>query len=293
MINILLSGANGKMGQAVTRLAEESDQVQISAGFDINTEQKAGFPVYDDLSRVQEPVDVIIDFSHPAMLDNILNYAAEEDIPAVICTTGLTTEQVSRIEYEAQNIPLFFSANMSLGVNLLIDLVCRAAKILENNFDIEIIEKHHNQKLDAPSGTALAIANALADTLSYPAEYVYDRHSVRKKRDKARDRYSRGPRRNHSGRARRTLRRNGRGNRNPARGRIQRGLCGWCSPGGDVFEGTEARSLCHEGSDRGTVNISEGGNIMIKTITEVGYLSDVALVTINNIPNTRRIWRQS
>ncbi len=184
MINILLSGANGKMGQAVTRLAEESDQVQISAGFDINTEQKAGFPVYDDLSRVQEPVDVIIDFSHPAMLDNILNYAAEEDIPAVICTTGLTTEQVSRIEYEAQNIPLFFSANMSLGVNLLIDLVCRAAKILENNFDIEIIEKHHNQKLDAPSGTALAIANALADTLSYPAEYVYDRHSVRKKRDK-------------------------------------------------------------------------------------------------------------
>ena len=184
MINILLSGANGKMGQAVTRLAEESDQVQISAGFDINTEQKAGFPVYDDLSRVQEPVDVIIDFSHPAMLDNMLKYAAEEDIPAVICTTGLTTEQVSRIEYEAQNIPLFFSANMSLGVNLLIDLVCRAAKILENNFDIEIIEKHHNQKLDAPSGTALAIANALADTLSYPAEYVYDRHSVRKKRDK-------------------------------------------------------------------------------------------------------------
>lgn len=184
MINILLSGANGKMGQAVTRLAEESDQVQISAGFDINTEQKAGFPVYDDLSKVQEPVDVIIDFSHPAMLDNILNYAAAENIPAVICTTGLTTEQVSRIEYEAQNIPLFFSANMSLGVNLLIDLVCRAAKILENNFDIEIIEKHHNQKLDAPSGTALAIANALADTLSYPAEYVYDRHSVRKKRDK-------------------------------------------------------------------------------------------------------------
>ena len=101
-----------------------------------------------------------------------------------MCIRDSTTEQVSRIEYEAQNIPLFFSANMSLGVNLLIDLVCRAAKILENNFDIEIIEKHHNQKLDAPSGTALAIANALADTLSYPAEYVYDRHSVRKKRDK-------------------------------------------------------------------------------------------------------------
>lgn len=184
MINILLSGANGKMGQAITRLAENSDQFQISAGFDINTEQKAGFPVYDDLTQVQEPVDVIIDFSHPAMLDRLLDYAVKENLPAVICTTGLSTEQLSRIKYESQNIPLFFSANMSLGVNLLIDLVCRAAKILENNFDIEIIEKHHNQKLDAPSGTALAIADALAETVSFPAEYVYDRHSVRKKRDK-------------------------------------------------------------------------------------------------------------
>lgn len=184
MINILLSGANGKMGQAVTRAAEQSDQVTITAGFDINTEQKAGFPVYDDLSQLEEPVDVIIDFSHPALLDRLLDYAVENSIPAVICTTGLSTDQLSRLEYEAKNVPIFFSANMSLGVNLLIDLVCRAAKILENNFDIEIIEKHHNQKLDAPSGTALAIADAIAETVSYPAEYTYDRHSVRKKRDK-------------------------------------------------------------------------------------------------------------
>ncbi len=184
MINILLSGANGKMGQAVTRAVEDSTIVQISAGYDINTEQKSTFPVYDNLSQVNEQVDVIIDFSHPAMLDNLLDYATENNIPAVICTTGLTTEQISRIEYESKRIPLFFSANMSLGVNLLIDLVCRAAKILENNFDIEIIEKHHNQKLDAPSGTALAIADAISEAVSYPPEYVYDRHSARKKRAK-------------------------------------------------------------------------------------------------------------
>ncbi|MBQ2613856.1 MAG: 4-hydroxy-tetrahydrodipicolinate reductase [Clostridia bacterium] len=184
MTNILLSGANGKMGQAVTRAIEQNDLVTISAGFDINTEQKAGYPVYDDLSQVTEPVDAIIDFSHPAMLDRILDYATAQNIPAVICTTGLSTDQLSRIEYESKNIPIFFSANMSLGVNLLIDLVSRAAKILEDQFDIEIIEKHHNQKLDAPSGTALAIADAIADTVSYPAEYTYDRHSVRKKRDK-------------------------------------------------------------------------------------------------------------
>lgn len=184
MTQILLSGANGKMGQAVSRVAEQSDLLTICAGFDINTQQHFDYPVYDDLSQVTEQVDAIIDFSHPAMLDRILDWATQHEIPAVICTTGLTTEQISRIQYEAKRIPIFFSANMSLGVNLLIDLVTRAAKILEDNFDIEIIEKHHNQKLDAPSGTALAIADAVADTVSYPAEYVYDRHSVRKKRGK-------------------------------------------------------------------------------------------------------------
>lgn len=184
MINILLSGANGKMGQAVTRAAADLDTVQISAGYDINTAQKSTYPVYDDLAQVKEPVDVIIDFSHPAMLDSLLDFAAAKNIPVVICTTGLTTEQISRLKYESKQLPIFFSANMSLGVNLLIDLVCRAAKILEDSFDIEIIEKHHNQKLDAPSGTALAIADAISDAVSYPTEYVYDRHSVRKKRDK-------------------------------------------------------------------------------------------------------------
>ncbi len=184
MIKILLSGANGKMGQAVTRAVSQSKDASICAGFDINTQQLADFPVYDDLSKVTEKADVIIDFSHPSMLDSILDYAKENQIPAVICTTGLSADQISRIQYEAKELPLFFSANMSLGVNLLIDLVFRAAKLLEDNFDIEIIEKHHNLKLDAPSGTALAIADAISDSVSYEAEYTYDRHSVRKKRDK-------------------------------------------------------------------------------------------------------------
>lgn len=184
MIKILLSGANGKMGQAVTRVVSDLDGMEIAAGYDINMTQNNGFPVYDDLSQVKEPVDVIIDFSHPALLDSLLDFAVQREIPAVICTTGLSTEQLSRIEYEAKSLPLFFSANMSLGVNLLIDLVRRAAKLLENNFDIEIIEKHHNQKIDAPSGTALAIADAISETVSYSTEYTYDRHSVRKKRDR-------------------------------------------------------------------------------------------------------------
>lgn len=184
MIKILLSGANGKMGQAVTRAVEKYDDIVISAGYDINTNQLSTYPVYDNLDDLKETVDVIIDFSHPAMLDGILDHAVKNSIPAVICTTGLSKDQLSRIEYESKNIPLFFSANMSIGVNLLIDLVSRASKILEDNFDIEIIEKHHNQKIDAPSGTALAIANAISDSVSYNTEYTYDRHSVRQKRDK-------------------------------------------------------------------------------------------------------------
>lgn len=184
MTKILLSGANGNMGQAVVRAVAKNDRVEVVAGYDINTESRNDFPVYNNLDGIQESPEVIIDFSHPSLLDGLLNYAIEKKIAAVICTTGLSKEQIARIEKTAQIIPVFFSANMSLGVNLLIDLVCRASKILEDNFDIEIVEKHHNQKLDAPSGTALAIADAIADTVSYHPEYTYDRHSVRKKRGK-------------------------------------------------------------------------------------------------------------
>lgn len=184
MTNILLCGANGHMGQAVVRAAENFNDAQIAAGFDLNTMQKNGFPVYDKLEEITEKIDVIIDFSHPSCFDAIVDYASANGIPAIICTTGLSADQRSKIEYTSKHLPIFFSANMSIGINLLIDLVCKAAKILEGNFDIEIIEKHHNQKLDAPSGTALAIADAISETVDFYPEYTYDRHSVRKKRDK-------------------------------------------------------------------------------------------------------------
>lgn len=172
------------MGQAVTRVVQQNENALIIAGYDIVSTSFGDFPVYTDLSEIPEKPEVIIDFSHPSLTDRILDFAAVNNIPAVICTTGLSKDQLSRIEYEAKTLPIFFSANMSLGVNLIMDLVQKAAKILENNFDIEIIEKHHNQKLDAPSGTALAIADAISQAVSYAPEYTYDRHSVRKKRDK-------------------------------------------------------------------------------------------------------------
>ncbi len=184
MTNVLLCGAGGKMGHAVARVIDLNDDVSIVAGFDIAVPTDVKFPVYTSLFEVSENVDVIIDFSHPSLTDSILDYAISTKTPAVICTTGLSSEQMAKIKQAADTIPVFFSANMSLGVNLLIDLVKKASKLLEDNFDIEIIEKHHNQKIDAPSGTALAIADAIADSVSYEAEYTYDRHSVRQKRAK-------------------------------------------------------------------------------------------------------------
>ncbi len=184
MINILLCGANGKMGNAVRRVAEENNLVSIACGFDINTES-TDFPIYDDLSKVTEKIDCIIDFSHPSLTDAVLDFARAKKVPAIICTTGLSKDQISKIEFYSKDTPLFFSANMSIGVNLIIDLVCKASRVLESNFDIEIIEKHHNQKLDAPSGTALAIADAISDTVSFNPKYMFDRHSVRQKRDKS------------------------------------------------------------------------------------------------------------
>ena len=184
MTKVIMSGANGKMGQVISRLAAEDEKIKIVAGKDITTERKNDYPVYDDWNQIQELADVIIDFSHPAGLDSLLEYSKRTHTPVVMATTGLSEEQLCKLREHAKETAVFFSANMSLGINLLIDLVVRAAKVLEDNFDIEIIEKHHNQKIDAPSGTALAIANAISTNLKTPSEYVYDRYSVRKKRGK-------------------------------------------------------------------------------------------------------------
>lgn len=182
MIKIILSGCNGRMGRVITDICQKNNDTEIVAGVDINTEALFGYPVYDSIGAVNEAADVIIDFSHPSLLSAILDYSIANNIPAVISTTGHSEEQIVQIKEAAKKVPLFRSGNMSLGINVLLMLVERAAKILGDVFDAEIIERHHNQKLDAPSGTALMIAERLSQSLPYDAEYVYDRHEVRQKR---------------------------------------------------------------------------------------------------------------
>lgn len=184
MTRIILNGCNGKMGQVISRIVSEDESFKIAAGLDINTYTQNPYPVYTNPDDCVENADVIIDFSHPSALEGLLDFAKNRNMPIVVATTGLSDEQKKLIEKSASEIPVFFSANMSLGINLLMDLARKATKLLGNKFDIEIIEKHHNQKLDAPSGTALALADAISETLENPAEFVYDRHSVRRKRRK-------------------------------------------------------------------------------------------------------------
>lgn len=184
MTNIILSGCNGKMGQVISRLVSERDDVSIVFGFDINTESKFGYPVYDSFDNASEKGDVVIDFSHPACFDAVAEFCKNTQTPLVMATTGLSEEQNKALDELSEVVPVFKTANMSLGVNLIVNLVKKAAQILEDNFDIEIVEKHHNQKIDAPSGTALMIADEISSVLSETPEYVYDRHSVRKKRGK-------------------------------------------------------------------------------------------------------------
>ena len=184
MINILLNGCNGKMGRVISNLVNNDENANVICGVDLDTTSNFGFPVYSSPSEIEEKADVIIDFSHPSAFNNIVDYAISSKTPIVIATTGLSGEQISRIKEISKIIPVFYSANMSIGVNLLIDLAKKATKLLSEKFDIEIIEKHHNQKIDAPSGTALAIADAINEELDNSYNYVYDRHNVRKKRDK-------------------------------------------------------------------------------------------------------------
>lgn len=173
------------MGAAITGIVNERDDCEIVAGVDVNTACAHGYQVYPRIADVTETADVIIDFSHPSALDSILAFAAEKQIPAVLCTTGYSEAQNRQIEETSQKIALFHSGNMSLGINLLIALSRKAAQILGGSFDVEIVEKHHNQKIDAPSGTALMIAKAVSEELPYDSRYEYDRHSVRRKRERS------------------------------------------------------------------------------------------------------------
>lgn len=183
MVKILMSGCNGRMGQTIVSLVEQRDDAEIVCGVDTYDGIKNGFPVYSDFTSVAEKVDIIIDFSNPSALSGLLDYAVLQNIPCVLCTTGYSDEQIQSINDAAEKIAVFRSGNMSLGINLLIEISKMAAKVFGTDFDIEIVEKHHNKKIDAPSGTALMIADEISAVRGDAPTYVYDRHSVRKKRD--------------------------------------------------------------------------------------------------------------
>lgn len=184
MPRIIISGCNGRMGQAVSRLAMEREHITIAAGFDIHCEKRLEYPVYSDPMEFAGSADVVIDFSNPASLDSLLSYCIAQKLPIVVCTTGHSDAQLALLENASKQIPVFKSANMSVGVNLLSVLLKKTAAVLGDTFDVEIVERHHKMKLDAPSGTALMLADAVSEGLSYTPEYVYERQSVRKAREK-------------------------------------------------------------------------------------------------------------
>lgn len=184
MLNVLLHGCNGKMGLAVTNAMVERDDIKIVCGVDPFGTSAYEYPVYNSFVDVKEKADVIIDFSNPALIDDLCKFSAENKIPAVICTTGLNDEQKTMVEDLSKVVPVFSSGNMSLGINLLIELCKKASVVFGEGFDVEIVEKHHNLKLDAPSGTALMIADGIADVRDDAPRYVYDRHAYRMKRSK-------------------------------------------------------------------------------------------------------------
>lgn len=184
MTKILLCGSAGKMGKAVKSAVASRDDVEIVGFVDVSLvtdHTKGEFSCFED---VLGEYDCIIDFSHPAVLQSELEYAKKSGTPLVLCTTGFSKEQLEDIEKASKETAIFFSANMSLGVNLMVSLCQKAAEVLGDSFDIEIIEKHHNQKIDAPSGTALKLADAINEACGNRYEYTYERQSVRAKRDK-------------------------------------------------------------------------------------------------------------
>lgn len=183
-LNILLSGANGYMGKVISSLAAKNPEIEIVAGFDIVCEQYSSFPIYNDLNNKNIDADVIIDFSHPSAFDVISKYAKTSKTPIVFATTGFSEDQKQKMIELSKHVPVFFSANMSLGVNLVIDLVKRMTKNSSDKFDIEIVEKHHNRKVDSPSGTAIAIAEEINSALPEKYSFVFERESRHRSRSK-------------------------------------------------------------------------------------------------------------
>lgn len=185
MTRIIMHGCNGKMGQVIAELVKTDGSVSIVAGIDLSESPANDFPIFKSVAECTEEADVIIDFASAKAVDKLLADAATKGLPVVLCTTGLSAEQIQLVQDTSNKIAILKSANMSLGVNTLLKLVQKAAEVLATaDFDIEIVEKHHNQKIDAPSGTALALADAINEALDNEYSYKYDRSTEREKRPK-------------------------------------------------------------------------------------------------------------
>ena len=185
MVKMIMHGCNGKMGQVITKIVKEDTNAQIVAGIDKYMGIPNEYPVFESIEKCDVEADVIIDFSNAAAVDGLLDYCVEKQVPVVLCTTGLSEEQLKKVQEASKKVAVLKSANMSLGVNMLLKLLQDATKILAPaGFDIEIVERHHNQKVDAPSGTALAMADSINEALDHEYTYIYDRSQVRQKRDK-------------------------------------------------------------------------------------------------------------
>lgn len=182
-MKVLLFGCNGRVGRVLTRIIEESEDMEVVCGIARDTKKYPNnYPVYSSLKESTEKADVVIDFSNHSTLDDLLEYGKSTSTPLVICTTGFTDDQKDKMKEYSKTFPVLHSGNMSVGINLLLSLVKKAANALYPEFDIEVIEKHHNQKLDAPSGTALMIADSMKEELNKNVEYVHGRHSKTEKR---------------------------------------------------------------------------------------------------------------
>lgn len=185
MVNIIMHGCSGAMGQEITRLAEQSEEIAIVAGIALNVGMVQPYPVFRSLQECRVNADALVDFSAAGAVDGVLDYCGQRRLPAVICTTGLSAEQLSRIEEGSRKAAILYSANMSLGVNLLLKLVKEAAGALAPaGFDMEILERHHNRKVDAPSGTALALADSMNEAMGGACHYQFDRSRTGKSREK-------------------------------------------------------------------------------------------------------------
>ncbi len=185
MTKIIMHGCNGKMGKIIAGLCQEDPEAEIVAGIDIIDEGNTKFPVFTDIARCDVAADVLIDFSNAKAVDSVIDYCVAKKLPLALCTTGLDERQLQKLDEASAQIAILKSANMSLGINMLFELLQKAAKVLAPaGFDMEIVEKHHNQKVDAPSGTALALADALNDAMEQSYAYTFDRSKERKKRER-------------------------------------------------------------------------------------------------------------